>query len=330
MKIYDVAVIGGGAAGMMAVLRTCLNNDQCLFFPGNAKDRKKSREFWVSKVENMPDYSHYHKGIVDPNKNCLDWIQGSSFSKNLAWQKNRSVQNLKRIENDLFQLTDDQGNHFQARYVILCTGVMDIQPIINGSIQEILPYANVQLADYCLRCDGHHVAGKKTTVITNSSSGVWVAVMLHERYQPPAMTVLFNGSRVELNQELQQLVKLYNISLVDGNIQSIAGNAKQGQLEAFLMEDDSRVEAQVCFIALGMLVYNQLAKDLGAKLDERGFVLTDANGESSLSGLYVAGDLRANAKKQIYTAWDHAVDSADAINAKLRRQRRMEHLKSFS
>ena len=39
---------------------------------------------------------------------------------------------------------------------------------------------------------------------------------------------------------------------------------------------------------------------------------------TSVDGVYVAGDLRANTKKQIYTAWDTAVDAADAFNAKLR------------
>jgi thioredoxin reductase (NADPH) len=73
-----------------------------------------------------------------------------------------------------------------------------------------------------------------------------------------------------------------------------------------------------------MIVYNELAKMLGADLDQRGFVITDPKGKSSVNGLYVAGDLRANAKKQIYTAWDHAVDSADDINLHIRRKKRSE------
>ena len=36
-SVYPIAVIGGGAAGVMAVLRTVLNNDQCLFFPGKCE-----------------------------------------------------------------------------------------------------------------------------------------------------------------------------------------------------------------------------------------------------------------------------------------------------
>ena len=73
-----------------------------------------------------------------------------------------------------------------------------------------------------------------------------------------------------------------------------------------------------------MIVYNELAKMLCANLDQRGFVLTDNKGKSSVEGLYIAGDLRANTKKQIYTAWDCAVDSADDINILIRRKKRID------
>jgi thioredoxin reductase (NADPH) len=61
---------------------------------------------------------------------------------------------------------------------------------------------------------------------------------------------------------------------------------------------------------------------LGAELDERGFVKADDSGLTSVPGLYVAGDLKANTRKQIYTAWEHAVSAANAINQKLRQLRR--------
>ena len=73
---------------------------------------------------------------------------------------------------------------------------------------------------------------------------------------------------------------------------------------------------------MGMIVYNELARQVHAEVDERGFVKTDANGLTSVAGLYVAGDLRANTRKQIYTAWDAAVASANSINMNLRASRR--------
>jgi thioredoxin reductase (NADPH) len=78
-----------------------------------------------------------------------------------------------------------------------------------------------------------------------------------------------------------------------------------------------------------MLVYNKLALSLGTETDERGFVKTNNKGESSIEDLYVAGDLRANTKKQIYTAWDTAVDALDDINGKIRNSKREQVLKTI-
>ena len=71
-----------------------------------------------------------------------------------------------------------------------------------------------------------------------------------------------------------------------------------------------------------MIVYNELAVGLDVEIDNRGFVLTDEKGESSVPNLFVAGDLRANSMKQIYTAWNHAVLSSDTINGRIRQKNR--------
>lgn len=322
MKVFDVAVIGGGSAGVMATIRTVLNNDECILFPGTAVHKKRSRAFWVTAVENMPAHLNYKKGIEEPNKISLEWLESGEFKEKFHWKKNRGIKQVTKIEDGTFRLLDDQGNEYQARFVILCTGVMDVQPQINNSIQPILQYANVQLADYCLRCDGHHVLNKKVALIGHTTSAAWVAIMLYERYQTPEMTILTNGAEKEFDQESQDLINRYGFKVVTEKIESISGDAKNKKLEGFKTEN-LFVNAEYSFIALGMIVYNEIAKALGANLDSRGFVITDAKGKSSIEGLYIAGDLRANVKKQIYTAWDTAVDAADEINVLIRRKKRL-------
>jgi len=323
VKIYDVAVIGGGSAGVMAVIRTVLNNDDCLFFPGTAADKKKSRAFWVTAVENMPAHLNYKKGIEEPNRLSLDWLAAGPFASKLHWKKNRGITKIEKSEHGIFKLTDDKDVTHQARYVILCTGVMDVQPHINGSIEPIFQYANIQLVDYCLRCDGHHVLSKKVAIIGHTSSAVWVGAMLHERYHCSEMTILTNGEESQFDVETQGLIKRYGFKVVTEKIESINGDPKNKILENFKTANYT-VNADYAFVALGMIVYNELAKMLAAELDSRGFVVTDNKGKSSIDGLYIAGDLRANTKKQIYTAWDTAVDSADEINALIRRKKRTE------
>lgn len=321
MKVHQVAVIGGGSAGVMATLRVVLNNDECLFFPGSPKDKKKSRAFWVSKVENMPAHLNYKKGIDEPNTESLKWITESDFKEKLIWKKNTGITKIEKNSDNLFLLTDNKGENYLAEYVILCTGVMDVQPIINESIDPIFPYANVQLADYCLRCDGHHVLNKNISIIGHTSGAAWVGVMLHERYNCPSVTLLTNGEEVHFDDEVKALIAKYNFKIVTKKITQLNGQAKEKILESIVCEDEV-IKSEYIFISLGMIVYNDLAKQLGAELDSRGFVISDGKGKTSVENLYVAGDLKANTKKQIYTAWDNAVDAADDVNVLIRRKKR--------
>lgn len=320
-KIYPVCVIGGGSAGTMAALRTVLNNDECLFIPGSPKDKKKSRALWVRKVENMPAHLGYKRGIEDPNAETLKWISESAFKEKLILLKNTGVTALEK-EGDIFKITDSKGVIHKAKFIILCTGVMDVQPEIKGSIETVFDYANAQTIDYCLICDGHHVLNKKTSVIGHTNSAAWVSIMLYERYQPSNFYILTNGKKPEFADDTKKLIQSYGMKVLESEIAEIEGEEKGKVLKAFVLKDGTRVETDISFVSLGMIVYNELAKQLNADLDERGFVKADESGLTSVPGLYVAGDLKANTRKQIYTAWDNAVSAATAINMKLRAEKR--------
>ncbi len=308
----------------MAALRTILNNDECLFFPGSPRDKKKSRALWVRKIENIPGHFGYSRGIEEPNLETIKWIQESPFKENFHLQKNTSVVSIGKNEHGIFEIEDSQKRKFLARYVILCTGVMDVQPHIQGSIEAVFDYANAQTIDYCLICDGHHVLGKKTVVIGHENSAAWVAIMLQERYNTPEMTILTNGTEPKFQKDTLKLIDLYKIRVVTSAIKEINGEDKGKILKGFLLEDSNVIQAEMSFVALGMIVYNELAKQLGADLDERGFVKAEESGVTSIPGLYVAGDLKANTRKQIYTAWDNAVSAATAVNLLIRTARRQK------
>jgi thioredoxin reductase (NADPH) len=327
MQIYDVAVIGAGSAGVMAALRAVLNNDTCLLFSGSPQDKKRSRALWVKKVENMPAHFDYRRGIEDPNAEALKWISESDFKHNLQHLRNIGVTRLEK-KDELFEILDSKGVTHRARFVILCTGVMDVQPLIQNSIEPVFPFANAQTIDYCLRCDGHHVKDKKTVVIGHDNSAAWVAIMLHERYGSP-LTICLHGELPKIEADTKELLDLYQINVIKEKIIEITGDVKSGKLEGFVFDGGHHIAVEMGFVSLGMIVYSELAKSLGADLDERGFVKTTAQGLSSIEGFYVAGDVMAGTKKQIYTAWDTAVNAADAINQKLRSARRATKLAAF-
>lgn len=324
-KIYDIAIIGAGSAGVMAALRGVLNNDRVILFPGNIRNKRRSRAKWVKKVENIPGFLDFNKGIEDPNKQAINFITQSEYAENFTLLENTGIQSLEK-QDDLFLLKDSEEKNHYARHIVLATGVMDVQPHINGSIKPIFKFANKQQVDYCLRCDGHHIKGKETTVIGHTDSAAWVAIMLYERYSPPTMTILTNGQESKFSDETKKLIDLYKIDVIEDEIIDLRGEVETG-LEGYILDSGHYVHSDFTFISLGMIVYNELALQLGAKVDQRGFIITNDKGESSIENLYIAGDLRAGIKKQIYSAWDSAVDSLDDINRKIRLKKREDALK---
>ena len=327
-EVYPIAIIGGGAAGVMACLRSALNNDRFIFFPGTPKDKKKSRAFWVKKIENIPGFFGYKRAVEEPHLETLKWIEESPFNKNFTWMKNRGVSNLQKNDKGQFLITDNQGEEFLATHVVLCTGGMDCQPKINGEIQPIFPFANAQSVDYCIRCDGHHVMRKETVIIGHGSTALWVGIILHERYSPPSMTILTNGEKSQFDEEGLKIADHYGFRVIEEKIQKVLGDPRTGVLEGFLLENGEEVISQMAFVSLGMTYYNELAKNLGAEIDKVGRVVTDKKGESTVTSLFIAGDLKSGIKNQVYTAWDSAVDTIDEINSRLRRKKREAELSS--
>jgi thioredoxin reductase (NADPH) len=70
---------------------------------------------------------------------------------------------------------------------------------------------------------------------------------------------------------------LYEVRIRTDEITAIEGEEKGKVLKAFQLGSE-RIPTEICFVSMGMLVHNELAKQFGAKVDERGFVKADDNG----------------------------------------------------
>lgn len=319
--IFDIAIIGAGAAGQMGTLRAVLNNKQTIVFTGDATTIKKARATWVSSIVNMPYTAGIKNPITKATKETFNWIKNDPYFKNKLHEEKDSVIDIKKLESSIFEISTKKGNKFLSKYILLATGIMDIQPSISDSIDPILPYANNGHIDYCIRCDGHKSVGKITATIGHKNPAAWVAILLYERYAPPEVKIFTNGEEPDFSDDAKQLLALYKIKVVKEKIVSISGDPKI-KMEGFNLANGSLEPVEIAFVLLGQIAYNELALKLDAKINEKGNVIANEKGESTVPGLYVAGDLRDTGKYQIYTAWDQAVDSIDDIDLKIRLESR--------
>lgn len=315
---HDIAIIGTGGAGQMAMLRSVLNHLDTVVFQGDTATTKRSRAAWVSEVDNIPGMFEKKRPIGATTREVIKWIGARpELNRRLTLYK-EAVTEIRKDEVGFIVKTGIRS--VKSRFVLLCTGVMDIQPEIGGSIEPILPFANRNDVLYCIRCDGHRTAGKNCAVIGSGNGAGWIAIMLHERYCLPKITILPHGENFDPDPEVAGLIRHYGIEVVPGEITDVLGDARSG-LEGFTV-GDRQVAVQTAFVSLGSIVYNALAKSLGVKLDDRDHVLTDAKGHTNVDGFYAAGDLVSGKKKQVYTAWDMAVDAVDQIDARIRKSKR--------
>lgn len=311
-KIYPIAIVGAGAAGTMGVIRATFDNHEVILFTGDKQDQKRSCGHWVKKVDNMPSLKRYKKPIREMRDETLAGLKGSPLGYNLSVVED-SVASIEK-QNDIFVLTDKAGHTYFARYVLLATGIMKEQPLIQGTIRPILKYANTQSIGYCSLCDGHRCFQKKTVVIGHTDDAADMALFLAEKYSLESMTVLTNGKSPEFTPSSIEEMDNHRITIIEEPILEIIGG---DVLEGFKFETGQRVDAEICFVVLGLRPNNHLALQLGAETSDCGLVVTNLEGESSIPNLFVIGDLRAGCYKQIYTAWQHAIESLAVIDERL-------------
>lgn len=314
-KIYPIAIIGAGASGTMAVKRAVLNNNEVLLFAGAKQERRRSRGNWVRCIDNVPGLAGYQRTILELRNEVLEKLAQHPLGNNLYVIED-SILSIKN-EADFFELTDGSGRSYYAKYIVLAMGMMDEQPHIQGTIKPILKYANGQTAAYCSLCDGHRSFGKKAAVIGYSESAALTALQLSYKYKLEFMTILTNGHANEFTYETLEQLQKKNINIVEAPIQEVLGIKSLKQLVGFKLANSETVDADIAFVALGIRPNNQLALQLGAEMDENGLVIADENGETSIPNIFVIGDLRAGSMKQIYTAWQQAVEVIELINQRI-------------
>ena len=319
----------------MAFLRSVLNGDRTVLFSGDAESKRKGRATWVAEVDNVPGLHDLKRPITATAKSTLDWIRRQD--ELAGWHHEikavvKNVRNESGEDGTKFELIyeDKEGQHtVTASYVINATGIMDVQPHIGGSIQPILPFANRYDVLYCIRCDGHKAIGKKLSLIGNTGVAVSMAATMTERYGHENVAILSNGLESEYSDDSLELAAAYGMSFHHSPIIAIRGDAKSTGLLGYELEDGTFVDTNCSFVALGIIAYNQLLLSVGAEVADNGRAIVNEKFETSVEGFFVVGDLVSGRKAQVYTAWDEAVDAADAINSRLRLARRKLRLAQY-
>jgi thioredoxin reductase (NADPH) len=255
----------------------------------------------IEGLENYP-------GISEP-------IDGYDFSRKMEEQALRfgaefdsaAVSAIRR-EGDAFIVETDKGP-FTSLAVILATGAVHRSLGVPGEAELAGPGVS-----YCATCDGPFFKGKRMLVVgggdaacdeamylSHLASGV---LMIHRRDRFRAQKAL--ASRVLANPKIEVRFTTECVR-IEG-----APAVSRVRLKDSASGREYDEEVSAVFVFIGSDPTSSLAKPLGVALDETGYVRTNERMETSIPGLYAAGDVRASPFRQLVVA---AAEGAIAAHA---------------
>lgn len=296
----DCIIVGAGPAGLTAAIYLARYYLKIRLF-----DCGTSRASWIPTSYN---HAGFPEGI---NGNELLERMRDQAAKYGAAIEPKRVTDLARDGACFVVNCDDE--EYRARAVLLATGVVNNQP--EGLDEQLHGEALSRgLLRYCPVCDGYEVTDKRVGVIGTGAHGTAEAMFL--RTYTSDITLISPQAGHELDAECSAELDEAGVKRVAGPCGGYAIDNGQFALDSA----EGRMAFDSVYPALGSVIRSGLAEKLGTKLSDTGCIVTDDHMETSVPGLFAAGDV-VKGLDQISHAMGQAGVAATAIRNRLNEER---------
>lgn len=286
-KIYDVIIIGAGPAGMTAALYASRANLSTLMIERGIPGGQMAN---TEDIENYPGYD----SILGPDLSQKMFDHSKAFGAEYAYGDVQSIS-----DEHAYKVVHAHNRDYKARAIILSSGAQYKKIGVPG--EEELGGRGVS---YCAVCDGAFFKGKDLFVIGGGDSAVEEGVFLtrfankvtivHRRDELRAQKILqkraFDNPKIDFiwNHTLEEILE------DDGKV----GGAR---LVSTIDGTVSEHKVDGIFIYIGMNPITGFVQDLGIT-NEQGYIVTNEAMETTIPGIFAAGDVREKTLRQVVTA----------------------------
>ena len=291
---FDVLIIGGGPAAATAAVYAARKGVST----GLVASDFGGQVVETLGIENIPGFKYtegpsFMEQMEEQVKALGVDIMTGTLAQNIKESENSS-QDLRLIEVEL-----DNGAKLEARSVIIATGARWRLLGIPGEIE----FKNKGVA-YCTHCDGPLFKGKKVAVIGGGNSGIEAAIDLAAMVEH--VTVIEFLPELKADQVLQdKLASLGNVEVIkNAQTTGLYGENKLQRLEYLDREtnEEHAIDVEGCFIQVGLVPNTDWLKESDIELTDRGEIIVNPDGSTSLESVYAAGDATNSLFKQIVIA----------------------------
>lgn len=300
--MYDIIIIGGGAAGMSAAIYAMRGGMKTLII------EKVSCGGQAAKTYEIDNYPGFADNPTGPELMEAFEKHARKFGVEIT---SEAVKDIINPDGDV-KTVKTRRNEYQTRAIIIATGAMPKKLGIPG--EEELAGSGVS---YCATCDGAFFKGKDTVVIGGGNTAFEDALYLARFCEH--VFIMNRSKRFRASKTLVEKAQANEKITIYTDLapESFEGN---GVLERVIAKNTvtgemGYINAAGVIVAIGITPDNAIAKKCGIELCERGFIKTDMYLATNVKGIYAAGDCRLSPLRQVITAAaDGAVAATSAIN----------------
>ena len=282
--MYDIIIIGGGPAGLVAALYAKRANKSVLVIE---KGSFGGQITYSPKVENIPGFAE---------------VTGNEFAEKLVEQVLGQGADVECAEvmgitdGDVKTVHTDSGD-FEAKAVIIATGAKHRMLGLNREDEFV-----GEGISFCAVCDGAFYEGKTVAVIGGGNSALQEAILLSDLakkvYVIQNLDVFTGESRL-----VEQLSKKGNVEIILGTVvEKLLGET---ELTGIAVKnnngEEKTIEIDGMFVAIGLVPQNEPFKNV-VELNSWGYVEAGESCVTNTKGIFVAGDCRSKRIRQVATA----------------------------
>lgn len=286
-KIYDVIIIGAGPAGMTAAVYTSRANLSTLMIERGIPGGQMAN---TEEVENYPGFEM----ILGPELSTKMFEHAKKFGAEYAYGDVSEI-----VDGEDYKTVKVSGKVYKALAVIISSGAEYKKMGIPGETE-----LGGRGVSYCAVCDGAFFKQKNLVVVGGGDSAVEEGAFLtkfankvtivHRRDELRAQKIL--QDRAFANEKIDFIwsTTLKEIHGKDGKVASVT-------LVSTVDGTEREFETDGVFVYVGMLPLTKPFGNLGI-LNDNGYIVTNEKMETTVPGIFGAGDVREKMLRQIVTA----------------------------
>ena len=305
-EFYDLIVIGGGPAGLSAALYAAREGIETLIIERSGVGGQ------AGTTERIDNYPGFAQGIGGAE--LADAMREHAERFDVEILQAQTVTSIE-AQGDYKMISTESGDSYCSRSLLLTPGATYRRLNVPG--EEDLIGAGIH---FCATCDGPFYKGQELLVVGGGNSGVEEGLFLTKF--ATKVTILEVGERLRASQILQekaashpQIEVRLNTTVVefkgDGKLSSVViKNTASGETE--------EITPGAVFVFIGLLP-NTAFVEGSVDLDHWGSISTSPTMETSLEGVFAAGDARSGSTKQVASAVGEGATAALMIRQYLER-----------